>query len=111
MAVCAAYGIAHSEFLSWDSGDRDKAIWWHLRQKQACPGCGTRAEEWDPALGGHRQAYSAHAEVCRGCQQIESRKSAMTGDEPRGTQIVLTRHHPDDPPGQEEPHADAPPPV
>jgi hypothetical protein len=93
LEVCHDYKIPHSEFLSWSQDDRDKAIWMHVRNKQTCGRCGTRAEEWDPEQGGHRHAYLAQADVCRGCQALEARENAMT-DEQRGAgvHIVLRRN-------------------
>ncbi len=82
--------MRHSEFLSWDADDRDKAIWQYLRSRQACPNCGTRAEEWDERQGGHRHAYTAEPHRCRGCELIEARKASMDGSEGRGVYIGLT---------------------
>lgn len=67
MDYCAPRGIPHSEFLSWSSSDRDKAVWWMLRQRETCPRCGTRPDEWTPAKGGHRRAYIAQIRTCEGC--------------------------------------------
>lgn len=92
MAVCAAYGIPHSEFLGWRASDRDKAIWWHIRQQETCPSCGTRPEEWDPDRGGHRRAYVARKRRCHGCaakQQVEA--SIDPDQEGRGVHVVLER--------------------
>lgn len=97
MAVCAAYGIPHSEFLAWPDDDRDKALWWHAREAERCPSCGTRPAEWDPEQGGDRRAYVAEKIVCRGCQQLEARRDASKEQEAHGVQIVLTRHRPDPP--------------
>ncbi|HEX6668260.1 MAG TPA: hypothetical protein VF061_01805 [Gemmatimonadales bacterium] len=51
-------------FLGWDSDDRDKALWWLLHQRQACPSCGTRPDVFaeDP------HAYVAEPHHCRGCE-------------------------------------------
>lgn len=68
MAVAEKYRIPHSQLLDWSRPDREKAVWWHLRQAEACPSCGTRAEEWDPKRGGDRNAYSAVLHRCRGCE-------------------------------------------
>lgn len=92
LAVCASFGIPHSEFLGWSAGDRDKSIWWHLRQQETCPSCGTRAEEWDPERGGHRVAYVARPERCHGCaakQQVE--ESLDPKQDGRGVHVVLQR--------------------
>lgn len=96
MAVAAAYKIRHSEFLTWDTDDRDKALWHHIREQQTCRSCGTRPDEWDPEQGGDRHAYVANVDVCRGCQQLEGRRDSMTGDEGRGIHIALARPRPPD---------------
>lgn len=92
MAVCAAYGIPHSEFLGWRDTDRSKAIWQWVRQQEACPSCGTRPDEWDPEKGGHRLAYVARKRRCSGCaakQQVE--ESVEPEKEGRGVHVVLER--------------------
>jgi RNA polymerase subunit RPABC4/transcription elongation factor Spt4 len=64
MGYCGPRGIAHSTFLAWSPSDRDKALWWLIHDRQTCPGCGTRAEEWE----GDRDAYVPEAHHCRGCE-------------------------------------------
>lgn len=68
MQVCEKYHIRHSEFLAWSRLDRDKAVWWHVRDRGTCQSCGTRDEEWDEELGGDRFAYVAAVGHCRGCE-------------------------------------------
>lgn len=89
MAVCADYRIPHSVFLAWDKSDRDKAIWWHVRQREACPSCGTRRDEWDPEKGGREDAYVAAARRCKGCEAIGKRKRAVPDGVGDGVQVVL----------------------
>lgn len=92
MAVCAAYGIPHSMFLSWRPTDRDKAVWWHIRQQEACPSCGTRPDEWDPERGGHRHAYIARKKRCYGCEQKQQVEASIDPEkEGRGVHVVLER--------------------
>lgn len=93
MAVCATYGIPHSRFLGWDQPDRDKAIWWHVRQQETCPQCGTRPDEWDPEHGGARNAYSPEVRRCRGCE-VRQRGEDMPEmkDNGRGLSVVLRRN-------------------
>jgi hypothetical protein len=63
-----------------------------VRARQTCPQCGTRPDEWDPSKGGHRRAYLAEVDVCRGCQAIDQRTSVLTDDQRRrGMQVVLKR--------------------
>lgn len=66
-----------------------------VRERQRCPSCGTRPEEWDPEQGGHRRAYLAQADICRGCEAIESRQSFITDEQRqnnRGLRVVLARN-------------------
>lgn len=88
MAVCAEYRIPHSRFLSWSQEDRDKAIWFQVRQRQTCPQCGTRADEWE----GDRNAYVASFHHCRGCEvkaRSEDELEKAPEQFPRGTTPTL----------------------
>lgn len=90
MAVCASYGIAHSAFLGWDADDRDKAIWWLLREADRCRRCGTRGEEWNEDAGGDRKAYEARVHVCPGCQVKQSTEDQLRKDDwGAGTYVAL----------------------
>jgi hypothetical protein len=95
MAVCAEYRIPHSHFLGgpavWTPADRDKAIWWQVRQAETCRACGTRPDEWDPNLGGHRRAYAVEERVCAGCEVLQRAEAQHAEDEPalRGAHLVL----------------------
>lgn len=64
MEYCGPRGIAHSTFLDWDQSDRDKALWWLIHDRERCPGCGTRPEEWV----GDKDAFIPEATHCRGCE-------------------------------------------
>lgn len=94
MTVCADYRIAHSKFLSWPKQDRDKAIWWHVRERDRCPSCGTRGAEWDERRGGHRNAYAPRLQRCRGCELVASEqeriKNKLSGLG-RGVFVTLVR--------------------
>lgn len=92
MAVCSAYGIPHSEFLSWRPTDRDKAVWWELRQRSTCQSCGTRQEEWDPDRGGSRDAYRADLHQCAGCVERQRAEDAPDLKEQRGMSVILIRN-------------------
>jgi hypothetical protein len=89
MAVCAAYRIPHSEYLSWSADDRAKAMWWQLRERQTCGTCGTRREEWVSADGAHLDAYKAEGQLCHGCRAIDAERSRVGKDAPAGVQFVL----------------------
>lgn len=90
--MCAAYRVPHSQFLSWPCSDRDKATWQYLREKQKCPQCGTRADEWDPDAGGHRRAYRARIVDCEGCIVVERTADAPEMKQGRGKKIVLIKN-------------------
>lgn len=92
MAYCGPRGIPHSQFLSWSKTDRDKALTWLLRDRSACPSCGTRPEEWDPAKGGSRDAYRADIVECRGCVERERAQDAPELKTQRGLSIALVRN-------------------
>jgi hypothetical protein len=94
LAVCAQYKRFHSEFLALSQDDRDKAIWQFLRDRSTCPHCGTRPEEWDPDVGGHRGAYVADLAECEGCV-VKLRGEAAAESELqafRGMRVVLVRN-------------------
>jgi hypothetical protein len=102
---CVPKGVPHSVFLGWDVDDRNKALWWVIHDRQRCPNCGTRPDEWNEAQGGDLHAYVAEPAHCRGCEV------AAQGDEwfdrhrkemRRGTtmRLVPRRLIPDDQEGQ-----------
>lgn len=90
--MCADYKIPHSQFLEWDQVDRDKAIWWHIRQAETCSGCGTRDVEWDPERGGSRFAYGAAIRRCRGCEVSEMAQDSDVFKQGRGNKIQMRRN-------------------
>jgi len=65
--VGAKYHRFHSEFLALSQDDRDKAIWEYLRERNECPHCGTRSEEWYDDAGAYRRVYVAELVECEGC--------------------------------------------
>jgi hypothetical protein len=78
--------------LGWSHDDRSKAMWEYVRTASACPQCGTRAEEWDPAQGGHLHAKRAVVKRCPGCEQVESLRatlSTLDSAESRGLHVQL----------------------
>lgn len=89
--MCHHYRISHSEFLSWDKGDRDKALWMMHRKASTCGGCGTRAEEWDPDKDGDRAAHLPSEYVCPGCARLEERRTWLSKQEhlPAGLHLRL----------------------
>lgn len=92
LSVCAEYRIPHSEFLRWPQDDRDKAIWYHIRERQRCQACKTRPDEWDESKGGYRWAYMAEERRCRGCEVLEAGRAAQAADQGRGVHVVLARN-------------------
>jgi hypothetical protein len=87
-----AYQIPHSEFLAWPDTDRDKAIWHHVLKRQACSGCGTRAEEWDPEKGGRTDAYKPMASRCPGCGLLHDLEEKPAVKDIPGTHVFLVRN-------------------
>lgn len=90
MAACVAHGISHSHFLGgppvWTPEDRDKAVWYEIHKREACPSCGTRPDEWDPDKGGHDHAYLAQLQQCPGCAtKAPADKKASEKPEPGWT--------------------------
>jgi hypothetical protein len=93
MNYCGPQGLPHSRFLTWDKDDRDKAIVWAMLRAHACGQCGTRPDEWDPALGGHDEAYVAELHQCWGCHtKAEAEKKAGQKTEKPGVHVVLVRN-------------------
>lgn len=81
-------------FLGWDVDDRDKALWWLIFQRQTCPSCGTRPDEFDEARGGDMHAYVAEPRHCRGCEikaQGDEWFEKHRSEYRRGTYVRLTR--------------------
>lgn len=89
MDYCGPIGLRHSEFLSWDRDDRDKAIVWAMRRRQACGSCGTRPDEWNPDLGGSNTAYVAEIRSCRGCEVSAGAQAQITEQHGKGAYVAL----------------------
>lgn len=92
--MCQTYQIPHSQFLGgpprWTDLDRVKALAFAAWQREACPDCGTRPQEWVPALGGDRDAYVADYTYCPGCARLrELEKSVEDTDRARGIHLHL----------------------
>jgi hypothetical protein len=96
LAVCATYGLPHSQFLNWSRDDRDKALWYQIRQGETCRGCGTHPDEWDENKGGHRRAYLAEILVCPGCEVRQREEHELQNGERwkkvRGAYVVMRRN-------------------
>lgn len=78
--------------MAWDPYDRDKAVWHYLRRRRECPTCHTRPEEWDPAQGGHPQAYKPVARRCPGCGLVHELESKPAVADVPGTRVFLVRN-------------------
>ncbi|WP_236244221.1 hypothetical protein [Streptomyces sp. CC210A] len=94
LELCERYGIPHSQFLGgdgrWSDLDRAKALAWQRWQRTLCPDCRTRAEEWDPAKGGHQHAYVTDTVRCPGCELIaQERDQVPEGRAGYGIKITL----------------------
>lgn len=90
--MCVAYKIPHSEFLSWSRSDRDKAIWWHVREQERCGSCGTRKAEWDPEQGGDRLAYTAVKQRCPGCEAQQRAETSISKSDGKGIHVQMVRN-------------------
>lgn len=93
-------GIPHSTFLGWDPDDQDKALEWVALERRTCSGCGTRPDEWDPALGGDRDAYRAEPRRCAGCEELARAQRQLAAqhdeDELHGVRLALIRNDDED---------------
>jgi hypothetical protein len=93
VAVAHDYRVPHSAFLRWSKDDRDKAIWHYLRERDRCPHCGTRSQEWAADAG----AYVAALRWCKGCATMQRRQKQMDeGGGPKlpGLYVTLQRPQP-----------------
>ena len=86
LALCHDWGIGHSRFLAMPEADQDKALAYARFRASQCQGCGTRPEEWDPAVGGDENAYAATEHFCPGCaataafrERLQRRKDPAHG--------------------------------
>jgi hypothetical protein len=108
MAYCAPRGIPHSHFLGgplqWTELDREKALWWLIHDRQRCPHCGTRPDEWDEKAGGDRHAYRAEPHHCRGCEVkagADEDFEKHRKEYPRGSSVRLMKNTGDNPDDEE----------
>lgn len=97
LAYCVPLGIPHSEFLSWDESDQDKALMYQAERASICSNCGTRGSEWDK----DRFAYVADVERCPGCELMareEENIAQMRGEgaNTHGMRVFLRRPLPDE---------------
>jgi hypothetical protein len=87
--------MPHSRFTGagdgrWTALDRAKALAWLAYTRATCSGCGTRADEWQPELGGHRFAYVTDSRTCPGCELLAmEREQVPDGPDGRGVKIGL----------------------
>jgi hypothetical protein len=92
LAVCETYQISHSHYMGgparWTDLDRAKAEAYAEWRLGTCCRCGTRAEDWDPKQGGHRHAYIADVDVCRGCELLDELREQLPKDV-KGADVVL----------------------
>jgi hypothetical protein len=91
LAVSAEYRMFHSDFLSHSADDRDKAIWWFVRQRETCRNCGTRPDEWDETKGGRRNAYHGVIRQCPGCVVVERTEEAPQMQSGRGMHVAMMK--------------------
>lgn len=91
MAYCGPRGIPHSTFLGWRPSDQQKALAWQAFESRRCHGCGTHPDEWNPDLGGDRNAYGTDARICQGCVELQRRHTDPDLKDVRGLHIHLVR--------------------
>lgn len=105
MDYCGPHGIPHSHFLGgprvWTEEDQQKALWWMVRERQRCSGCGTHPDDWNEDLGGRRDAFVAEERTCPGCRERGPaeqllQKEQHSGPAKHGARIVLVRPPDDD---------------
>lgn len=93
MAVCETMQISHSHYLggppSWSADDRAKVEAYRDWKQGVCPSCGTHADWWDPANGGHRFAFIADTFRCAGCEIKEETRDQIPKDT-KGVHVFLT---------------------
>jgi hypothetical protein len=62
-------------------------------QREACPDCGTRGEDWQHPDGTpDPHAWVAEQTVCLGCAAAQREKRAVDPDDAEGVRIRLVRH-------------------
>lgn len=90
---CVPRGIPHEGvFLTWSKSDRDKALSWMVWQMELCAECQTRAAEWDPKQGGHRNAYVPEIRGCEGCIARGRLDNDPALKQAKGRRVVLVRN-------------------
>lgn len=73
LTLCDRWGIPHSEFLSWDEMDQDKAVAFARQKAAMCQTCATWPDEWEA----DRFAYVVDADRCPGCELIETERDQL----------------------------------
>lgn len=64
-------------FLAWPLDDQDKALAWQEAERETCPACGTRKEEWGEwgpdgkFIPFDDPPYEAVSVRCPGCAALE----------------------------------------
>jgi hypothetical protein len=77
-------GLPHSQFLSWDTTDQDKALAYRREMAKCCNRCGTRQSEWDE----DEHAYLGNIRRCEGCGRLEDEEENLKDDR-RGAHVEL----------------------
>jgi len=94
MSICQKHGISHSHFLGgpqkWNQLDRDKAVAYEMVMREACPKCGTLAEDWvgDDGIPLADPILAAVMRHCYGCDEIERVQESIP-KKARGTFVTL----------------------
>jgi len=93
MQYCGPRGIPHSQFLSWDPDDQDKALAWMLHEGEKCPGCGTFPSEWldDEGYPVDPEPYDPKSLLCVGCKTLAEKQEEIPEDQQRWHHVFLRR--------------------
>lgn len=91
MSYCAPIGLPHSQFLSWDQDDQDKALAFTVEQRRACSGCGTVTDDWFDEEGQDRviPPYVAKTKYCPGCHELADTQAEIPEDRKSFTYVYL----------------------
>lgn len=99
LGLCDRWGIPHSHFLGgpleWSELDRAKALAYVAYESTRCPDCRVREQEWNPDLGGNRDAYIGDSRRCETCRRAEDESEnihTLPEAERKGLKVVLRRN-------------------
>ena len=71
----------------WLTSDRNKVIAWELEQRERCPVCKVRYDDWDH----DSHAYVAEEFRCKGCEILDWAKDSWKEEQPKGLFFRLVK--------------------